>query len=493
MKTNSNLLQLRRAAREIFDEALRAVDAGDAIRRAVRLEGSRLTICDTIIDLATGAQKVYSIAIGKAAPAMAAALDEIIGERITAGVITSNFAGTSTRTTDRAERATRPLPRAVLTPLTGPSSRWRGFAGGHPEPNQQSLAAAHACFELLERANEDRALVVFLASGGGSAMLEWPIDVSITLADLRAANRTLVACGASISEINAVRRAFSAVKGGRLAALAPNCKQITLIVSDVPAGDEANVASGPTLSPPSDAPTTSEVISKYDLAERLPASILRAVAQPSERPFANETARSDSKERPLRKHSVLLDNRSVLEAAAKAAVLRSFTTEIARDISDQPIDEGCALLLSRTFELRDARASRLAEVRTSDMSRAACLISGGEFLCPVRRSGVGGRNAETVLRLAIEMTRLHEQQGRRPAVPHPVALSAGTDGIDGNSPAAGAIADETTIARARARGLNEQEHLAGSDAYTLFDALGDLIVTGPTGTNVGDLRILLVK
>ncbi len=463
---NSELIQLRHAARGIFGEALRAVDAGDAIRRAVRLQGSRLTIGDTIIDLATGAQKVYSIAIGKAAPAMAAALDEILRERLDCGVIAGN------------------------QPVEPLDANWRVFSGGHPEPNQQSLAAAHACFELLERANEDRALVVFLASGGGSAMLEWPIDERITLADLRAANRTLVACGASIAEINAVRRAFSAVKGGRLAARAPNCKQITLIVSDVPAGDEANVASGPTLSPPSDAPTTSEVISKYDLAEKLPASILRAVEQPSERPFPNETTRSDSKERPLRKHFVLLDNGSVQEAAAKAAVLRSFTTEIARDISDQPIDEGCALLLSRTFELR-ARASRFAEVRTSDMSRVACLISGGEFLCPVRGSGVGGRNAETVLRLAIEMTRPHEEQGRRPAIPHLVALSAGTDGIDGNSPAAGAIADETTIARARARGLNEQEHLAGSDACTLFDALGDLIVTGPTGTNVGDLRLLL--
>ena len=133
-------------------------------------------------------------------------------------------------------------------------SRWRVFAGGHPLPNQESLDAAQAAFDLLRRADEEHALVVFLISGGGSAMIEWPRDERITLADLREANRQLVSCGASITEINAVRRAFSAVKGGKLGALAPNADQITLIISDTNPGDEASVASGPTLPPPANSP-----------------------------------------------------------------------------------------------------------------------------------------------------------------------------------------------------------------------------------------------
>ena len=487
---NSELISLRLAAREIFQEALRAVDAGDAIRRAVRLEESRLTICDTAIDLGTGGQKIYSVAIGKAALPMAAALEEILADTLAAGIIAGPIAG------QPLAGAIAALPRKIRT-------RWRWCEGGHPLPNRASLLAARKSFDLLELANQQRALVIFLVSGGGSAILEWPIDDQITLADLRAANRALVACGATIAEVNTVRRAFSAVKGGRLAARAPNSNQITLIVSDVPAGDEANVASGPTLIPPSDAPLAVEVISKYHLDESLPASILRAVAQ---RPLAKKTSGSVWQEprlgthafgvlpphqpgSPLRRYFVLLDNRSVLEAAATAGQTLGFRTETAFDISDQPIDEGCALLLSRAFEFHRRRGLTHAEAGSSEAGEGACLISGGEFRCPVRGNGAGGRNAETVLRLAIAMDRLREQKSR----PRLLALCAGTDGIDGNSPAAGAIADETTIARARARGLDEQKHLAGSDAFTFFNTLGEAIFTGPTGTNVRDLRLLLIK
>src|SRR5206468_2824388 len=133
------------------------------------------------------------------------------------------------------------------------------FYGGHPEPNEQSFAAARACFDLLSRANEEKAAVIFLISGGGSAMIEYPVSDAVTLADLRVANRLLVSCGASISEINAVRRAFSGIKGGRLAARAPSCDQITLIVSDVPPGEERNVASGPSLEPPNNSPAAKDI------------------------------------------------------------------------------------------------------------------------------------------------------------------------------------------------------------------------------------------
>src|SRR5438128_1426706 len=286
----SNLTQLRIAAREIFDEAVQTVDASDAVRRTVRLEGSRLTVCNTTIDLFKN-QTVY--AIGKAALTMASALDVILGEKLTAGIMAGNAAGAGTARGSEwlapGKDAGEPLARssrrgspadigsmpALQRAHRGVSvpSRWHVFHGGHPEPNEQSIAAAQASFDLLERADKECALVIFLISGGGSAMIEWPISKDVTLGDLRVANRTLVNSGASISEINSVRRAFSAVKGGRLAARAPNSDQITLIVSDVPEGEERNVASGPTVAPPPDTPDPRQMIARYDLHSQLPVTI----------------------------------------------------------------------------------------------------------------------------------------------------------------------------------------------------------------------------
>jgi glycerate 2-kinase len=448
----SNLTQLRIAAREIFAEALRAVDASDAVRHAVHLEGSRLNIRDATLELRD--RNIYSIAIGKAAFPMASALNDGLGNQIVDGVIAGDGPRMGT------DRGGERLGAAHIGNL-----RQMIFQGGHPEPNAQSLAAAKACFELLERANQEHAVVIFLISGGGSAMMEWPIDESITLANLRAANKTLVGCGASITEINAVRRGFSAVKGGRLAARAPHCDQITLIVSDVPPGEERNVASGPTLAPSRKAPDARNVIERYNLGSRLPETILRAIEAES-RPLTVDPS-------TLRKDFVLLDNHSALEAAAEAAIRRGFVPEIATDIADQPIEEGCARLLSRLDTLN-------TRVSTPD---TACLISGGEFACPVRGDGIGGRNLETALRLAMSPDLSNSESF--------VAICAGTDGIDGNSPAAGAIVDNTTIERARTIGMDPEDFLSRSDAYSFFVALGDAIATGPTGTNVRDIRMLL--
>ena len=331
-------------------------------------------------------------------------------------------------------------------------------SGGHPLPDEKSLASARAAFALLDRANAEEATVVFLISGGGSAMIEWPVSDEISLADLQTANRVLISCGASIAEVNAVRRAFSAVKGGALARRAPRAEMLTLIVSDTNPGDEASVASGPSLDPPTHAPDAIEVIGQYQLDRVLPQSIVNAVRR-AEKP----TATIDGA------HVVLLDNQTAINAAAAKA--REFVSEttILSHVSEQPIQEGCDLLIS----------SLLAQQAEDTF----CVISGGEFSCPVRGNGRGGRNLETALRCAVS---LDNQTGA-----HFVILSAGTDGIDGNSSAAGAIADETTGQGARILGLDAHEYLARSDSYTFFERLNDLIVTGPTGTNVRDLRILL--
>ena len=223
-------MRLRQHARQIFDHALSAVDPRKAVLRelsATRFETST---------------PIYSIAIGKAATSMALGLDDVLGENLTAGVLVS----------------------------TAPhnSKRWQSFIGGHPLPNEASLASARAAFTLLDRANVESAIVIFLISGGGSAMMEWPVNDDISLLDLRSANQDLVSCGASITEINSVRRAFSAVKGGGLARRSPRAQMFTLIVSDTNPGDEASVASGPTLAAPQDAPKAIDVVKHHRLAER---------------------------------------------------------------------------------------------------------------------------------------------------------------------------------------------------------------------------------
>ncbi len=334
--------------------------------------------------------------------------------------------------------------------------------------------AARECFDLLGRANVEDALIVFLISGGGSALIEWPGDDRITLAELRQANRQLVCSGATIAEINSVRRGFSAVKGGKLAAHAPRANQITLIISDTNPGDEASVASGPTMPPTAKSPKAMDVVDRYSHRLSLPNSVLRAIKEAEGNEQPSHTGNYQ--------HYVLLNNQSAIEAAAAKARQLGFTVEVAYDINEQPIDEGGVLLISRLRELWE---------HAKPEQKRVCLISGGEFSCPVGGTGVGGRNLETVLRCAIEFDK------RQPvgdfASAHLVALSGGTDGIDGNSPAAGAIADESTIARGLARGLDAESSLKNSDSFNFFNALGDAIVTGPTGTNVRDLRILIAS
>ncbi|HET7114501.1 MAG TPA: DUF4147 domain-containing protein [Pyrinomonadaceae bacterium] len=415
-----NLDQLHRSAREIFDAALSSVDPRLAVRQAIVRDGPIVEVCGERCD--SSSTPIFAIAIGKAAAAMALGAEDALGENLVRGVISS---------------------AAFSEPL---SERWEIFEGGHPLPNEASLEAAQSVFALLHRANYERALVIFLVSGGGSAMIEWPITPAVALDDLRRVNELLIGCGARINEINAVRRAFSAVKGGRLAARAPNARIVTLIVSDTNQGDEATVASGPTL-PPTDTTDPLDVIKRYRL--ELPTSVL------------NPVLKSVSQLTPP--YRVLLGNWTAVEAAQQKAMELGFTCTLAHDICEQPIQEGCDLLLARLSH-----------------ENKSCLISGGEFSCPVTGDGMGGRNLETVLRCAIGL----EHQ-------HGVVLSAGTDGIDGNSPAAGAIADETTVARARNLGLEPADFLARSDSYSFFEKLNDLVVTGPTGTNVRDLRILI--
>lgn len=453
----AELKDLRTAALEIFHEALKSVDAYEAVRRSVSLKDSRLEIADKIFDLNRQAKNFYAIACGKAALSMSAALEDALGENLTAGVLSGTIS-------DNALSNTR------SSSIKKFSGRWRLIEGGHPLPNEESLLAARAAFELLQRAEEERALVIFLISGGGSAMMEWPRDERIMLEDLRAANRALVSCGASIAEVNAVRRAFSAVKGGGLSLRAPNAHQVSLIISDTNTGEEAYVASGPTFIASEDAPDPRRVVEHYSLETKLPQSILSSIKD-------YRLARAEASN-AFREFFVLLNNESALEAAAVEAKARGFIVEFARDLVEQQVQEGCASLIRRLNDLK----------RRHEGERV-CLLSGGEFACPVKGRGLGGRNSESALRCSIEIERLKESGHLSSAV----VLSAGTDGVDGNSPAAGAIADSQTLERARSLNLSAEDFLSESDSFSFFERLGDAIITGPTGTNVRDLRIGLAS
>ncbi len=361
----NELRELRTAARAIFDEALDAVDARRAVLDAVEFDGATLRVGDAQFKVRVDAPRVYSVALGKAAAAMASALDERLGRALAGGVVSAP-------------------PSAFRL-----SERWRVYAGGHPLPNAESVEAARAAFELLRAADDPVSLVIFLVSGGGSAMLELPRDARLTLEDLREANRVLVTCGAPIEEVNAVRRALSAVKGGGLASHASRAAQVTLVVSDVATGRAYDVASGPTFAAPPDSPGVAETIARYGLASKLPAPVLRALEE------ANTRSPSQPPPAAQRTFHVLLDNASACEAAVRAARARGFAVEYARDVVGQHVEEGSAEIVSRLFTLY-----------AREGARGVCLVSGGEFSCPVRGGGTGGRNAETALRVAFELERV---------------------------------------------------------------------------------------
>ncbi|HEY3025979.1 MAG TPA: DUF4147 domain-containing protein [Pyrinomonadaceae bacterium] len=449
---------MQRAAQEIFESALAAVDAREATNRAVRVEGSTLTIAESKFPLPS-IFECDVISIGKAAWPMAEGMKLGLQSQLAAGRVVANGVITA--------------PQVAIENRTL-STGWQHFVGGHPLPNEESLSAAQAAFALLERVNATGGLLVFLISGGGSAMIEWPSDETIPLPDLRVAHQALITCGAPIREINAVRRSFSAVKGGQLAARAPLAKKITLLVCDTNPGDERDVSSGPSLTPLSDAPDPQEVIGRYGLESRLPISILEAIRAGGERPQSGENT-----EHPF---YVLLDNQTAVQAAARKAEQVGFKVEVVTDVCEQPIAEGCEQLMARLNSLRESSRGGDGPV---------CLISGGEFSCPVMGNGVGGRNSETVLRCAIELHKRRLEAIDNEKAEHVVVFSAGTDGIDGNSPAAGAVADDTTIARGHSLGLDADAYLQRSDSFSYFQALGDAIIMGPTGTNVRDLRIIL--
>ena len=429
-------LSMRNMARQIFLRALSETTIEKAFSRHISYERGILRVCDDLFNLQDYSRTVV-ISIGKAGHTMASALRDQLGDTLE-GIVAS--------------------PAQSLTQVRG----FRYFEGGHPTPNAESLRAAEAILKTLNAQNES-SFVIFLLSGGGSSIVESPIDDQISLADLIQTYKALVTSSAPIAEMNAVRKHLSAVKGGRMAQAAYPAQQVSVIVSDVPDAALDALASGPTMPDSSTVEDCQNIASKYGVLPRFPASIRELF----ERHALTETPKSDD---PIFQRSrwwPILSNSAVLANAAEEAQRLGFHVEIDNGCDDWDFERAAEYLLTRLRELR-AKYAR------------ACLISGGEVTVEVVNGGVGGRNQQFTLALAKKIP------GQNITV-----LSAGTDGIDGNSPATGAIADGTTLDRARTRALDVAASLASFNAHPLFEALGDAIITGYTGNNLRDVRVLL--
>jgi glycerate 2-kinase len=435
---------MRDVAREIFTSALKNASIESAFARNVHCERRVLRIGDDLHDL-DRYQRVFVVSIGKAAHTMVAALEVQVGSGLE-GIVASS-----------------------VEPA-GQVRGFRYFRGGHPTPTAESIHAAEAILKSLTSLDA-ASLAIFMISGGGSSIVEKPVDDEISLPDLAATYGTLVHSGAPIAEINAVRKHLSSVKGGRLAQAAYPAQQVSILVSDVPDDTPDALASGPTMPDSTSIHDCERIAAKYNLIDQFPKSVAELFRQHA----LAETPKSDDPAFVCARWWTVLSNKVAIDEATVAATRAGFAVEVDNSCDDWPYDKAANYLLNRLRELR----------RT--VSRV-CLISGGEVTVTVRNGGIGGRNQQFALACAEQVS------GQDITV-----LSAGTDGIDGNSPAAGAVVDGSTIFRAGSGEVDAragsaeavQQALSGFNAYPLFDALGDTVITGPTGNNLRDLRILL--
>ena len=428
--------EMRETARSIFLRTLEQASISKGFQRHVNCERGILRVCEDLYDLQSYS-RVLVIALGKAGHTMVEALSAEVGASLE-GIVASSV-----------------QPGAQI-----PGFRY--FHGGHPTPNAESIQAATAMLRALE-AQPASALVLFLISGGGSSIVEKPIDDEISLEDLVATYRALVHSGAPIAEINAVRKHLSAVKGGRLAWAAFPAQQVSLFVSDVPDTTPDALASGPTMPDSTSVEDCYRLAEKYELLNQSP----RSTRELFDRHALEETPKSDDPVFHKSRWWTILSNQRAIEEASAAAERAGFIVHIDNSCDDWDYEKAADYLVTKLRELRKQFSP-------------VCLISGGEVTVKVTNGGVGGRNEQFALACAEKI-----------AGENITVLSAGTDGVDGNSPAAGAIVDGSTVERARSRGLDCNAALAQFDANPFFAALGDAIETGPTGNNLRDIRILL--
>ena len=430
----------------VCSAAIQAVDPAAAVHKHMQLTGEGLQVDSMYIDLSE-IKRILIAGAGKAGTPMVQAVAEILGERVNEGVV---------------------IVKQGYGGAANPGSRIEIIEAGHPTPDERGVHGTSRMLQLLQSANEED-LVISLISGGGSALLTSP-EGNISLEELQALTSLLLASGASINEINAVRKHLDRVKGGKLARVATPAHTVTLILSDV-IGDPLDViASGPFVPDPSTFQQAYNVLEKYGIYDRIPGSIKEHLLSG----IRGEIPETPKQGDPIfdRVYNVVIGSN---REAARAAL-------------SQAEDEGMNTCLLTTYLQGEARQAgrflgtigRQVADTGQPVPRPACLIAGGETTVTLRGKGAGGRNQELALGAVYELKGLGD-----------VALVAlATDGGDGPTDAAGAVVTGDTLARASIAGMDPGEYLRHNDSYHFFEALGDLLKPGPTQTNVNDLAFL---
>jgi glycerate 2-kinase len=437
--------RMQAEAKAIFDAGLCAAAVDRAITQHCRLEKERLIIGAHAYDL-NRIDRIVVVGAGKASAAMARAVEHLLGKRISEGMISIKY-GHGLQ-----------LEQIGMT------------EAGHPVPDINGTAVARRILTMVQAAGRAD-LVIVLLSGGGSALLPLPAE-GLTLADKQAVSKKLLACGATIHEINTVRKHLSAIKGGRLAQAARPAAVACLILSDVVGDDLDVIASGPTVPDASSFQDCLQILDYYGLQDQLPSSVCDYLAAGAAGRIP-ETPKQNTHVWAHVNNVIVANNQSALAAARLKAEALGYRTLVLS-----------ARMQGETREVAQVHAAIAQEILASGAPLAppACLLSGGETTVTLRGDGWGGRNQEFALAAALAID----------DHPHIVVLSAGTDGSDGPTDAAGALVDHTTCRRARQAGLDTRHYLSNNDAYRFFESLGGLLKTGPTNTNVMDLYIVLV-
>ncbi len=493
---------MREQLMTIFRAGLAAADPAAAVHRHLRRDGERLRAGGWEIDLAK-IRRVILVGAGKASARMGAAVEEILGDRVGRGWI--NVKASAPPCAGPCEGSLSPSqgssPRGK--PCEGLNEPSQGFShpapqrvpiheAGHPVPDEAGVAGARRIAELLQQAGPDD-LVIFCISGGGSALLPLPAE-GLTLADKQRVTQSLLRCGAKIQEINVVRKHLSGIKGGQAARLAAPARVLSLILSDV-IGDPLDIiASGPTAPDSSTFAQALEIVSRYGIEKELPPNVLARLRDGAAGRI-RETPKPGDPLFDRVENLIIANNAASVAACAECArglgyaprILSAATEGEARDVAREQAKLARAMLGeekgSDTFSAAQKRSQTPFPGPALSAIRApACLISGGETTVTLRGRGRGGRNQEFALAAAMA---IEGAQGI-------AFLAAGTDGTDGPTDAAGAFADGETLRLAREKGRRAADCLAANDSYRFFDAVGGLVKTGPTGTNVMDLYLWLI-
>ncbi|NIM59235.1 MAG: DUF4147 domain-containing protein [Candidatus Aminicenantes bacterium] len=440
-----NTKKLRKDALTIFHAGIKAVDPIIAVKQHFRVEDGILSVEDRKYELANY-KGIYVVGAGKASAAMAQPLEEILGDRIKGGAVNVKYG--------------HGVPLEIIDVNEA----------GHPVPDEAGLKGTDQIIQLLQQTGE-KDLVICLISGGGSALLPSPVD-ELTLENKQLLTKCLLEVSATIHEINAVRKHISKVKGGQLARLIYPSTLISLILSDVIGDKLDSIASGPTVPDTSTFSDCLHILDKYKIRHKIPTAVLEHLKRGAKGEI-KETPKADDPAFEKTHNIIIGSNILAVKAAEEKAQELKYNSLVHSSFVEGEAKEAAKVHAALAKEILS---------KDSPVPRPACVISGGETTVTIRGKGLGGRNQEFALAAAIEIDGLEGV----------VILSGGTDGTDGPTDAAGALADGETVSRAKAQGLDAEHHLKENDSYHFFEPLGDLIITGPTFTNVMDLQLVMV-